>query len=142
MEVNELHAKSRDDLDALFASLESGPIPDGAAEGTALIKPGSRISDELAELVRKFGWQGKVFDAERGVLRNKVLASGIDAVVATVYKDKSLLDQKECIVIDYSETSIVARRVRDEIRMISPGVYLGKVYWNGKPSIHFALQFS
>jgi hypothetical protein len=62
--------------------------------------------------------------------------------VATVYKDPSWFDKKECIVIDYSETSLVAKWVRDEIRMISPGFYLGKVYWDGKPLIHFALQFS
>ena len=44
-------------------------------------------------------------------------------------------------VLDYSETSIVASRIRDEIRMIEPGIYLGKVYWDKKRLIDFALEF-
>ena len=142
MDVKQLLEKSFGDLDTLFKSLPSGPIPDGAAEGTAIIAPGSSFSDELAQLVSLFAWQGKVFDAERGVLRNKILPFGLNAIVATVYKDPSWIDQKECIVIDYSDTSLVAKWVRDEIRMISPGFYLGKVYWDKKPFIHFALKFS
>jgi hypothetical protein len=142
MDVKELLTKSDEDLDALFKTLESGPIPDGPAKGTAIIANGTRFSDELAQLVSLFGWQGKVFDARRGVLRNKILPFGLNAIVATVYKDPSWIDKKECICIDYSDTSLVAKWVRDEIRLISPGFYLGKVYWDGKPLIHFALQFS
>jgi len=142
MDVKELLKKSHDDLDVLFKTLESGPIPDGQAKGTAIIAGGSSYSDELADLVNIFAWQGKVFDAKRGVLRNKILPFGLNAIVATVYKDPSWIDKKECIAIDYSDTSLVAKWVRDEIRMISPGFYLGKVYWDGKSLIHFALQFS
>jgi hypothetical protein len=36
----------------------------------------------------------------------------------------------------------VAQWVRDEIRLISQGLYLGKVYWDRKPLIHFALELS
>jgi hypothetical protein len=82
-----------------------------------------------------------VFDAEHGFLRNLILPFGLKAIVAKVYKGPSWLDGKECIVLDYSETSIVASRVRDEIRMIEPGIYLGKVYWGRKRLIDFALEF-
>jgi hypothetical protein len=140
MYVKDLLKMSSADLDALFKTLESGPIPDGAAKGTAIIAAGSAFTDELAELVNIFAWQGKVFDPKRGVLRNKILPIGLNAIVATVYKDPSWFDQKECIVIDYSDTSLVAKWVRDEIRMVSPGLYLGKVYWDHKPLIHFALE--
>ena len=44
-------------------------------------------------------------------------------------------------MLDYSETSIVAHWIRDEIRMIQPGTYLGVVYWDKARLIHFALQF-
>ncbi len=64
------------------------------------------------------------------------------AIVAQVYKGPSWLDQKECIVLDYSQTSTVAQWVRDEIRMIAPNLYLGKVYWEKKRLIDFALEFS
>jgi len=82
-----------------------------------------------------------VFDARRGVLTNHILSVGLNAIVATVYKDPSWLDQKECIAIDYSQTSLVAKWVRDEIRQLADGMYLGKVYWDGRPLIHFALRF-
>lgn len=139
--VSEWLKKSQDELDALFSSHEAGPIPDGEAKGTAIIAPGTALSDEIAAIINLFAWQGKVFDAKHGFLRNNILPFGIRAIVAKVYKDKSWLDGKECIVLDYSDTSIVASRIRDEIRMIEPGIYLGKVYWDEKRLIDFALEF-
>jgi len=82
-----------------------------------------------------------VFDAAKGLLKNKILAFGFEAIVARVYKGPSWLDNKECIVLDYSDTSIVAHYIRDEIRLISPGFYLGVVYWGKDRLIHFCLQF-
>jgi hypothetical protein len=70
-----------------------------------------------------------------------ILPFGVKAIVAKVYKGPSWLDGKECVVLDYSETSILASRVRDEIRMIEPGLYLGKVYWGKNRLIDFALEF-
>ena len=32
-------------------------------------------------------------------------------------------------------------RIRDEIRLVSPNLYLGKVYWNKARLIDFALEF-
>ena len=58
-----------------------------------------------------------------------------------MYKAPSWLDGKECIVLYYSETSLVAHWIRDEIRQIGSGLYLGKVYWDKKRLIDFALQF-
>lgn len=139
--VAQLLKTSQADLDALFKGLESGPIPDGQAEGTAIIAPGTTFSDEIAKMINIFAWQGKVFDAKAGVLRNRISILGINAIVARVYKDKSWLDDKECIVLDYSETSLVAHWIRDEIRMVQPGLYLGKVYWNKARLIDFALEF-
>ena len=137
----QLMKMSQNDLDNLFRASPAGDIPNGTANGTAIIAPGTVFSPAIAEMINLFGWQGKVFDAQRGLLKNRILAFGVEAIVARVYKDPSWLDGKECIVLDYSETSIVAQRIRDEIRLIGPGFYLGKVYWNNKPTIHFALQF-
>jgi hypothetical protein len=132
---------SQEELDTLFKSHEAGPIPDGEAKGTAIIAPGTSFSDEIASMVSIFAWQGKVFDAEHGFLRNHILPFGLKAIVAKVYKGPSLLDGKECIVLDYSDTSLVASHIRDEIRMIEPGAYLGKVYWDENRLIDFALEF-
>jgi hypothetical protein len=58
-----------------------------------------------------------------------------------VYKDASWFDRKETIVLDYSKTSLIARRVRDEIREVAPGVYLGVVFWGKGKLLHFSLAF-
>ena len=132
---------SQQELDDLFKASLPGDIPNGEAKGTAIIAPGTRYSDEIAEMVSFFAWQGKVFDASKGLLKNKITTFGIAAIVARVYKDASWLDGKECIVLDYSDTSLVAKWIRDEIRLIAPNFYLGKVYWSKSRLIDFCLQF-
>lgn len=129
------------DLDNLFTSSPSGDIPNGEAKGTAIIASGTTFSSEIASIINIFVWEGKTFDAAHGTLRNRILAFGLNAIVAEVYKAASWFDNKECIVLDYSKTSLVAEHVRDEIRQIGPGIYLGLVYWENTKTIHFALQF-
>lgn len=128
-------------LDDLFTASPPGDIPNGQAKGTAIIAPGTVYSQDIAEVINLFGWQGKVFDAQKGLLKNSITLFHVQAIVARVYKGASWLDGKECIVLDYSDTSIVAHYVRDEIRLIGPGFYLGKVYWKKDRLIDFCLQF-
>jgi hypothetical protein len=128
------------ELDAMFTAAEPGPIPEGQADGTAIIAPGTVFSPEIAKMINIFAWQGKVFDSKAGVLRNRIGAFGLNAIVAKVYNGDSWMDGKPCIVIDYSETSLVAHWIRDEIRLIQPGLYLGEVYWEKKRLIHFCLE--
>jgi hypothetical protein len=140
-DVPQLLKMTQQQLDDLFKQSEAGPLPEGQADGTAIIAPGTSFSPQIAEFVKLFAWQGKVFDAEKGVLRNRILPFGLNAIIAKVYKEPSWLDDKECIVLDYSETSLVAHWIRDEIRLIGPGMYLGKVYWDKQRLIDFVLQF-
>jgi hypothetical protein len=139
--VAQLLATPQAQLDALFTASEAGPIPAGEAEGTAIIAPGTTFSPTIASFINHFAWQGKIFDPRTGELKNRILAFGFDAIIAKVYKGPSWLDGKECIVLDYSTTSIVAHWIRDEIRLIAPKLYLGKVYWDKTRLIDFALQF-
>ncbi|MBV9287533.1 MAG: hypothetical protein JO288_06885 [Hyphomicrobiales bacterium] len=141
LDANQLLAMSQADLDALFSAHDAGPIPDGEAEGTAIIAPGTVFSSEIAAAINIFAWKGKVFDAGAGFLRNEILPFGLKAIVARVYKAPSWLDGKECIVLDYSETSLLASHIRDEIRLVDTGLYLGKVYWDKKRLIDFSLKF-
>ncbi|MBK7423410.1 MAG: hypothetical protein IPJ48_10115 [Propionivibrio sp.] len=140
-DVSQLLAMSRTQLLELFRASPAGEIPDGPAEGTAIIAPGTRYNANIAKLINFFSWQGKVFDARKGVLKNKILAFGLEAILARVYIAPSWLDDKDCIVLDYSETSILAHYVRDEIRLIGPGFYLGKVYLGKERLIDFCLKF-
>ena len=139
--IDQLLAMPQAKLDELFTASKAGPIPNGEARGTAIIAPGTKFTRETAAFINHFAWQGKVFDAKMGLLKNKILPFGLNAIVARVYKAPSWLDGKECIVLDYSETSIVAHWIRDEIRQIQPKFYLGKVYWNKARLIDFALEF-
>jgi hypothetical protein len=129
------------ELDALFEARSAGPIPDGEAEGTAIIASGTPFSEALREGINIFAWKGRVFDAKDGNLTNEVGLSGERAIVARVYKGPSWLDGKECIVLDYSRPSNLASHVRDEIRLVDAGFYLGKVYWDNKPLFDFCLDF-
>jgi hypothetical protein len=140
-DVEKLLTLSQADLDALFTKSQVGEIPDGEADGTAIVAPGTKFSSTIAHFVSHFAWQGKVFDAKKGVLKNKILPFGLNAIIAKVYKGPSWLDGKECIVLDYSDTSLVAQWIRDEIRQVEPKLYLGKVYWDKTRLIDFALKF-
>jgi hypothetical protein len=140
--VTEMLKMSQAELDDLFTNSPPGEIPDGEARGTAIVAPGTTYTQNVANFVNHFAWQGKVFDRAEGVLSNKILAFGLNAILAKVYKGPSWLDNKECIVLDYSKTSLVAHWIRDEIREVAPQVYLGKVYWGKKRLIDFALEFS
>ena len=118
IDVPALMAMSQAELDATFRESPAGDIPAGEAEGTVLVAPGTALTGIAAKLIHLLAWKGKVFDADRGELRNEVLLTGIHAVQAKVYKDASWYDGQECIVLDYS--AHVAHRALDP-RRDAPG---------------------
>jgi len=140
-EVQQLLRMTQAQLDELFTNSPVGDIPDGEGKGTAIIAAGTSVSPEIASFINHFAWQGKIFDAKAGLLKNKILPFGVAAIVARVYKGESWFDHKECIVLDYSQTSLVAGWIRDEIRMIEPGFYLGGGCSRHNQMFHFSLQF-
>jgi hypothetical protein len=142
VDVDHLLQLSQEELDDLFRNSPVGEIPSGEGKGTAIIAPGTQLSEIAAKLIHLIAWQGKVFDPGKGELRNEILPLGIHAIVAKVYKEPSWFDGKECIVLDYSHTSLIAHWIRDEIREVAPGVYLGIVYWDKDKLINFALTFA
>lgn len=115
-------------LDLLFRQSQAGAIPDGDTRGTLLAWPGTWLAKPLAVLVRVLVWQGKVLDRRERVLRNKLTPLGLRLVKARLSVAASWVDERDCVLIDYSETSFLARMVRDEIRLVGPGLYLGVVW--------------
>jgi hypothetical protein len=133
---------SWEELDELFRRSPAGEIPDGEANGQVLIgSENETISDTAAKVAHLIAWQGKVFDREKGELLNKIGPLGLRAIRAKVYKEESWFDGEETIVLDYSDTSLVAHWIRDEIREVAPGLYLGLVFWERDKILHFSLQF-
>jgi hypothetical protein len=132
-----LLAASHRELDALFRGSPAGPVPTGVLDGTALLLPGGPAA---AALIQALVWQGKVVDPGGTSLRNRITPLGIRAVTARVRHDECLVDGRPCVVFDYSRTSLVARGVRDEVRLFAPGLYLGVVWLVGHRVGWFALR--
>jgi len=147
MTFTDLKGKTQAELDDLFRRCPAGPIPQGNAVGEAIVCPGTFWSRLIARFVHALAWQGKVFtlnpDGNGATLENKITVVGVRAIVARVYHTPSWIDNKECIVLDYSKTSFLARKIRDEIRLVDPAekLYLGKVWWGKTRLVDFALKF-
>lgn len=164
--LDQLRLMGQDDLDVMYSRLSSGPFPVGVYEGTVVFDDGddnvienilARIdgSGRLESFVKKLGlslWKGKTFRPETKSLTNRV--GGQNHFVAPVFCGKSLLDsRKESIVFDYSNAAVVADydpkldwlmtgfglNVRDEVRMVKPGMYLGRAYVHKAYALNFIL---
>ena len=136
-------ARSTDELNVLFGERPAGPIPSGIGHGTAIVAAGSKAARPLAEVAKMLFWQGKVFDADRHDLLNLLTPLSLRAIRAQVYEEASWIDEKPCIVLDYSKSSIVARPIRDEIRQLEDGTYLGVVFVGKRQlPLHFPLDFA
>ena len=59
MDSAQLLQMTQSQLDDLFKSSKSGPIPNGPAKGTAIIASGTVFGPEIAEFINYFAWQGK-----------------------------------------------------------------------------------
>lgn len=123
-----LRRLSNQELDVLFRSSPAGGIPHGRLAGTGLFFPGSPVSGALARLVHLVVWQGKETESSGRSLVNLVGPLRMRAIRARLSHDRSWVDGGECVLIDYSATSRLAGMVRDEVRLVAPGLYLGVVW--------------
>ena len=135
---------SRDQLDTIYKQAKPGSLPQGDTSGTAILA-GGPLPKLFAKAANLVAWQGKVFDLftpefNSGVVVNKVSPIGLNLIVAKIYRGTSWIDGKDTIIIDYSVTSLVAKQIRDEIREVEPGLYLGKVWWGKTRILDFALE--
>ncbi|MFY9487810.1 MAG: hypothetical protein WAP35_03815 [Solirubrobacterales bacterium] len=135
-----LLAMSQKQLDDLFTKSPCGEIPVGESDGMVVLAAGSGISKQVAELAR-IAWRGKVFNPAGRDLKNRILPIEIRALRAKVYMGTSRFDGKPVIVLDYKRSSPLTHWIRDEIREVAPGLYLGVVYWSGRKTIDFSLYF-
>ena len=140
LDSQQLLRLSKRQLDDLFATSPAGEIPDGEGIGTALLCPGTFRGRMLAWVARWF-WRGDLFHAREGYLRSLISPFGFQAMSANVYKDRSRIDQGECIVMDFRRSLPVPRGIRDELRLVAPGLYLGRTVVGTRRTIHFAISF-
>lgn len=125
-------------LEALFRQGTLGCGPVGPTRGTVLHADGRhpRAKARLQGAV----WKGKTFHGD-GTFTNRWLG-GVHAVSAAAHVGPSRLDGRPCLVMEYAPDARVFGGVRDELREIAPGVWLGRGYdaASGRPKNWFVLR--
>lgn len=142
--LDDLARLRADELGGLF---EAGGVPanlavlNGATRGRMLavkMLDGTPLAGLLRGVAasRFFPWEGKRFDT-----RAKKSGHGDNRLRLPFYRGhwfgfrtkigKSVLDGSDCIVLDYDSASNPRpiRRIRDELREVVPGLYLGPALW-------------
>jgi hypothetical protein len=123
--TKELVRMDRCQLLDLYQRAEPGPVPCGYAPGRNIPNPGHRSTAMRSALARMTVWQGKYFEPD-GFMVNRMF--GVKTNKAQIYYGESWLDGKPSLILDYEETSRMWSQYRDELREVSPGIYLGIMY--------------
>jgi hypothetical protein len=130
--------RSYSELEQLYRRAQPGCIPSGYTCGRAIYcpdKPLSAVRSKVTHLL----WHGKDFRCD-GTLINQW--SGVKAIRARVCYGESWLDGCPSIIMDYSGMSLVWRDVRDELREVAPGLYLGVMYRRRQAGPKFVMYFA
>jgi hypothetical protein len=69
--VPQMLKMSQTQLDDLFTQTPVGEIPSGEAMGTAIVAPGTTYTQDIANFINHFAWQGEVFDPRKGVCETR-----------------------------------------------------------------------
>jgi hypothetical protein len=126
LSFDQLACMSWDDLEQLYRQVTAGTIPAGYARGRAIYCPGAFLTPTRSKLTKAI-WHGKLFCSTDATLVNR-WCLGIQAIRARVAYGPSWLDGGPAIIMDYCGMSHVWNDVRDEIREVAPGLYLGVMY--------------
>jgi hypothetical protein len=110
--------------DELFRNGIATGEPCGKTRGTVLIADGKM--PRLKARMQNLAWKGKTFPGD-GTLINRWPA-GIEAVTAQTSVGTSLFDGQPCLVMQYAADAPIFPGVRDELREIAPGTWLGRNY--------------
>jgi hypothetical protein len=162
LSLDRLAALSSDALRGLYAR---GGVPDdltflvGRPKGRMLAVRGlergavGRLLRQVAAHPR-FPWDGKSFFADtpdegRGVNRIDLVLRRFEWFPFATRVEPSVIDGQPCLALDYARANnpwFIAR-IRDELREVAPGLYLGPALWQrrGGAAAHllwFAVDFS
>lgn len=140
--LDQLVRMTRCELEALYRAAPVGAEPCGFLPGVAIFDPGTNKAVRKARFTHAV-WKGKEFPGD-GTMVNHTVA-GVRAVTARVFVGESWFDGEPTLVLDYCGTSKVFGHVRDEMREIAPGVWVGLTYLrkpDGPPELsnYFALD--
>jgi hypothetical protein len=122
--LDDFAACSPDQLEMLFAQGNATAIPTGKVRAIPLVNPGkpqARVASRAGRVV----FSGKIIADDASQATNVFF--GIPMVRGVFRVGPSVRDGRPAIILDYTGTSILYRNARDEIREISPGLFLGYV---------------
>jgi hypothetical protein len=139
IDLNLIFREDGKSLDELYQTVPQGKPLIGNYEGFLIFFPG-RLMSPLLRALGYLVWQGKVFAGDGQSLINLVTLFRMKRVPAKVYTAASWLDGKPATIFDYSQSSVIARFVRDEMREIAPGLYLGQAYFGKRRVFRFVLK--
>lgn len=139
MTIDDLARMPPEALDRLYEAGVPGAVPSGPVRGKAIVWAGSPMAG-TASTVSRIVWQGKRFAPEGTSATNRFF--GLPMIRGEVSEGPSWRDGNPSLIIDYSRTSWIYRNVRDEIREVEPGLYLGLMYQINPPGFtrYFAFQ--
>lgn len=125
--------------EALFREGVPDSSPVGPTRGTVLYADDALFPRVKARLQGSV-WKGKVFHGD-GTFTNRWVG-GIRAGNASTEVEPSWLDGQPSLTVNYPPTALVFRNVRDELRQVAPGVWLGRSYdaTTGRPKNWFMLE--
>jgi hypothetical protein len=109
----------------LYRGGAAKPPPTGFVDGWSIYKPGRLTTAARAHATRLL-WRGKEFSPAGDGMINHV--GRLRIVRADVFPGESWLDGGPTYVFDYLHTSKLFSNVRDEVREVAPGVFLGLTY--------------
>lgn len=132
---------SQAEIDELYKQGSVGEIPDGVSKGIAIIAAGTILAKILALLSKLFFWEGKYFVRDQKYYLNIIPPFDLRAFKGEIYKGDGWFCDGKAIILDYSQTSFIFQKVREEMREIAPGFYLAQVYLGERRVSNFTLEF-
>jgi len=137
--------KGRKKLNKLYEQSKAKNLPQGITNGVAILAI-PIISVFFALFIKLFIWKGKIFSSQKSEtvadsVINRVSPFNIKAVKGRVYLSSSWIDGKPTIVIEYNKSGFPFNKVRDEVREMEPGVYVGKMWFYKTQVLHFTLTY-
>lgn len=136
--VEQLARLSWPELEQLYRQAGVGAVPQGYVRGRAIYCSDQKLSGARSAVTHVL-WHGKEFHADCTLVNQWC---GFKAIRARVYHGPSWLDGGPSIIMDYCGTSRVWADVRDEIREVAPGLYLGIMYRRRQPQPEFKMFFA
>jgi hypothetical protein len=129
------------EIEGIYRQGTAVAIAPGRVRGTALLATGTLRARALSRGARLV-WQGKVIEPDQATAVNRFF--GMRMIRGQLAQGPSWLDGAPALILDYSRTSRIYARNRDEIREVAPGLFLGLMYDRTaappRLSMYFALE--